>query len=175
VLFEPDHKIFLEALCYTAKYSPDPSTQNTAVLYSPLNCEILAVTTATNGFPIGVRIDIESRWKRPEKYYRLNHAEAGAIIAAAKWGISTEGKWMYCPWASCGPCAAAIIDAGITRLITLESSRPTPKDSTHARWDESIAIAYDMFEEVGLEVTFIEGPVTKPGFTILRNGGDLHP
>ena len=174
-MHEPDHKVILEALCHTAKYSPDPSTQNAAVLYSPVTCEILSTTTATNGFPLGVRVDIESRWERPEKYYRVNHAEAGAIIAAAKWGISTERKWMYCPWAACGPCAAAILDAGITRLITLESSRPGPKDSTHARWDESIAIAYDMFEEVGLEVTFIDGPVTETGFTVLRNGEPLRP
>lgn len=166
-----DDIMIMEFLCHTARISPDPSTQNAAVCYDPVKGEIVRPTLAVNAFPLGVDNHIESRWNRPEKYARVDHAESGSIHAAARYGVKTEGLWLYCPWAACGPCASAMINGGITRLITLA---PDP-EATHDRWDDTVKIAYDMFAEVGLDVKYVMGPVTEEGFTILRNGQPFRP
>lgn len=44
------------------------------------------------------------------------HAEANAVIFAAKHGISTDGGILYCTHAPCGACAGLLINAGITAV-----------------------------------------------------------
>jgi dCMP deaminase len=48
---------------------------------------------------------------------RTVHAEANAIIKAAKYGKSTDGATMYCTHSPCSVCAAMMINAGIKRLV----------------------------------------------------------
>ncbi len=48
---------------------------------------------------------------------RTTHAEANAIVQAARHGISVEGATLYCQMAPCYDCAKMIINAGIKRVV----------------------------------------------------------
>lgn len=56
---------------------------------------------------------------------RAIHAEANAIFAAAKEGISLDGATLYCNYSPCMKCAEAIIQAGIKRVVFQELYRDT--------------------------------------------------
>ena len=150
--------------CVVATQSPDPSTQNGAVIYNPVNGAIVA--TAFNEFPSGVRY-LEERWLRPTKYSYVEHAERNAIYQAARAGVATEGLTMVAPWASCADCARAIVQAGITTLARL----PAPHSP---QWEDSIAHAEAIFEEGGVEVITLTSdfPTAPP---LLRHGVVWHP
>lgn len=146
-----------------ARCSIDPSTQNGALLATP-DGAFLNGTQAFNRFPRGVRMD-PTRWERPSKYEYIEHAERGAIYAAARLGIATEGKIMICPWAACPACARGIIEAGIARLVTCRN------DSGH--WEDSVQLGHSMLEEAGVTVEFFE---KKLGLDpIRRNGKEFWP
>lgn len=51
------------------------------------------------------------------------HAEANAIAAAAKYGISTNGTILYCTHCPCKKCAEQIIRAGIVEVFYLNNYR----------------------------------------------------
>lgn len=132
-----------------AAASPDPSTQNGAILATPAG-DALLPTAACNEFPRGVAYRPE-RWERPGKYAYIEHAERNTIFRAAHRGLATRGLLLACPFAACADCARAIIQAGIGRLITL---KPT-EEATHERWDASIAVAMGMLSEAGVDVTYL--------------------
>jgi dCMP deaminase len=54
---------------------------------------------------------------------RVVHAEANAILFAAKNGISTNGCTLYVTLSPCSECAKMIIQAGIKRVVYLENYR----------------------------------------------------
>lgn len=162
-------------LCEKAALSPDMSSQNAACLVDPIIAATM-ILPHVNCMPRGLT-DRPELWERPGKYDRVVHAETGALMEAARAGIPTVGLWMYACWASCGPCAALIIEAGITRLITLESSRPDMGGGgiSHDKWADSIQIGYDMMVEAGIEITYVPHPVMPEGFTLLRGGKEFRP
>jgi len=45
------------------------------------------------------------------------HAETNAIINAARIGVSVEGATMYTKYSPCKLCCAAIVNAGISRVV----------------------------------------------------------
>lgn len=164
---------FLNLLCLRAKESPDPSSQNAAVIGSTRT--IYPVTMSTNHMPEGCE-DLPDVWGRPQKYERVVHAETGAISLAARYGIGTEGASMYACWASCGPCASLIVNAGIKTVVTLESSKPSEGGGgLHDKWNESIIIGCETLAKAGVEVIYVPHPVTAVEFTLLRNGKDFRP
>lgn len=145
-----------------AQRSPDPSTQNGAVLIME-NRDVRWVTASVNEFPAGVEYTDE-RWVRPNKYQYIEHAERNCIYRAARYGISTFGGTMVCPWAACSDCARAIIQAGVQTLVTL-----SPTDNTNERWMDSIAIAMQMLKEGGVTVHYLE--MAEPAGVLLRRDG----
>jgi len=151
-------------LCYKwAQNSPDPSTQNAAILCAinpngslhPFN-----ETLAVNEFPHGVSYSDE-RWERPLKYAFIEHAERNCLFKALRRGRCTTGLAMVCPWAACADCARAIVQAGVKKLITQWFD-------DEDRWADSIAVAFTILAEGGVEVEFFEGKVG--GDPIRRNG-----
>lgn len=54
---------------------------------------------------------------------RTTHAEANAIVEAARAGISTNGATLYCTSSPCYMCSKLIIGAGITRVVYLNQYR----------------------------------------------------
>lgn len=137
-----------EAYKFAVLNSTDPSTQNGAVIVR--NGEIYA--RGANHFPTGV-IEFEARWQRPAKYQFVEHAERNAIYDAAARGIPTKGAIMYCPWFACADCGRAIIQAGIVEVIGHE----TPLHATSPNWQDSIAVALQMFKEAGIKYRHVAG------------------
>jgi dCMP deaminase len=52
-----------------------------------------------------------------EHCIRTLHAEANAILQAAKTGIALEGATLYCSMTPCRVCAMSIIRVGIVRVV----------------------------------------------------------
>jgi dCMP deaminase len=156
-------------LCYRAAAgSPDPSTQNAAILCDHVRGHLIPLehTLAVNDFPRGVHHHPE-RWERPNKYAFVEHAERASIYMAARGGVHTTGLIMVCPWAACADCARAIIAAGIRRLITHRQAH----DRSPQRWTDSIDVAHLMLAEAGVTIDWHDGQLgdTPP----VRHSGEL--
>jgi len=106
---------FLQLAMLAGSRSKDPSTKVGAVIVGP-DREIRS--TGYNGFPRGVE-DYPDRWERPEKYKWVVHAEANAVLAAARMGTSLLGCTLYMPYDAppCMGCCAQIIQAGIEEVV----------------------------------------------------------
>lgn len=128
---------FIDLAKHVSGWSKDPSTQVGAVIVDPRRKVVLSF--GYNGFPIGVSDD--NLHDREHKYARIVHAEINAIVFARG---SVEGATLYVwPMPPCSRCAGPIIQAGISRVVSL-----TPED----RWKESCKIGEQMMREAGLEV-----------------------
>ncbi len=168
---DPDWDGYANILGITAAWanlSPDPSTQNAAMLASPgwgkpSKLTPSLDTLSVNEFPAGVEYTDE-RWERPLKYSIIEHAERNAIYKAARSYQATDGQVLVAFWAACADCARAIIQTGISELVTM-----TPTRTPHGGWDDSIKVAMEMLKEAGVVVTFVDGPLGL-GFTLRRNG-----
>jgi dCMP deaminase len=143
--------------------STDPSTQNGAVLV--VHDVPKPETAAFNGFPTGV-LSTEDRWKRPDKYHYVEHAERNCLYSAARNGIPTMWSTLVVVWAACSDCARAIIQCGVSELVTF-SDEANPE-----RWDDSIRIAMGMLEEAKVKVTIVPAEPFQ-GFEPLRRNGEL--
>lgn len=144
-----------------ATRSPDPSTQNGAVLVPVRGY----VAVARNAIPIGVR-STPSRLERPTKYSYIEHAERSAIYTAARHGTQTFGAKLYCPWFACTDCARAIICAGIREVIGHIRTRA----ATPERWTKSIVLAESMLIEAGVGIRHLNDEM---GVTIRFDGEEM--
>jgi dCMP deaminase len=167
----PDIKIRMskeylrQAYEFAAKNSTDRSTQNGAVLVDGSGT---VVAWGANRFPRGV-IESPERLERPAKYLYVVHAEASAVLDAARRGIKTEGLTMYGTWVACNDCAKSIIDSGITAIIGHKKTM----DAAPERWLEPIKIAVQMFKEAGVSYEMWEGDIG--GVEVLFNGQPFRP
>lgn len=133
--------------------SPDPSTQNGALIVSEvmvkghIGFEILA--GGCNDFTKGLEVTPE-RLERPLKYTFIEHAERNAVFNAASLGVNCSEKTMICPWAACAECARAIVQAGIGKLVRHKQA----SDRSPERWVESIALADEIL--VSSSITIVE-------------------
>jgi len=128
-----DEKGMSLAYC-VAEWSKDPSTQVGAAIFD-IDHNVRGV--GYNGFPRGIADD-ERLNDRDQKYPRVVHAEANALLH------STGGHTLYCTLFPCSLCAGLIIQYGIKRIVT-------PNTSV-SRWLESQEIARALFCERGIEV-----------------------
>ncbi len=131
--------------------SDDPSTQNAALIVSQ-NGVVLAA--AANRFPLGVE-KRPVRFERPLKYSFMGHAEARAICQAAAIGRATAGCAMIVPWAACSACAIAIIEAGISTVV----SHRDMMDKAHLTWKSQIEIGDTMLAEAGVSRVYVSGKI----------------
>ena len=163
----------------TALKSPDPSTQNSALLVDATKTSRIKdmtgqwptnkiVCSDVNRFPEGVK-DLPERWERPLKYKIIEHAERNVIFQAACMGISTYGLTMVSPWAACSDCARAIIEAGIVELVTDKRAH----DKSPQFWMDEIEIAFMMLREADVKITWFEEEIG--GIEILQSGEIWRP
>lgn len=129
---------FLDLAAVVATWSKDQSTQVGSVIVDSRN---RIVSLGFNGFPHGLD---DTPVERDEKLRRTLHAEVNSILHARG---NTEGCRIYVTHPPCARCAALIIQAGITQVIT------PPSTSTHfeVRWADDIASAQQMFLEAGVK------------------------
>lgn len=174
-----DREFLVEAYKAATK-SPDPSTQNGAVIpYCRWSGMIMPISKAAvvpeamvgyiqscNNFPIGV-VENYARLQRPLKYNFIEHAERNAVFYAARAGIALNNLTMYVPWAACADCARAIICSGIRRVVVHQRMM----DATPEHWKESIANAMAMFQESKVEIVSFLGEL--PEAPQIRFNGQL--
>lgn len=65
---------------------------------------------------------------------RAVHAEANALMQAARVGVSVNGALIYVTHTPCIACAKLLAQAGVGNLLYLESYRPA--DPLHLRWSD---------------------------------------
>jgi dCMP deaminase len=128
---------FLELAKHVASWSKDPSTKTGAVIVDP---QRRVLSLGYNGFPAGM-LDVESRYADREfKYKHVVHCERNAVIFAQR---DLTGSTLYTwPFMSCTPCAAMMIQAGITRCVAPRSDNP--------RWAADFALTEALFRETGV-------------------------
>lgn len=170
---EDDKKIpsffLMLAYDYAAKHSDDPYTKIGAVIVEPDLHQVVAY--GTNHFPDGLGPTSEQIADRDWKLKHTIHAEPAAIIDAAMSGsgLSTIGATMYIPWVPCTPCALAIADAGIERLVGHKSLiMKTPE-----RWRKSCDDAISLLKKCGVECLMYDGKIG--GIEHLFNGEVWEP
>lgn len=131
---------FLDLARHVSTWSKDPSTQVGAVIARPNRT---VASLGYNGFPRGVADTPERYGHRETKYRMVVHAEANAILSA---GERLDGCALYVtPFFPCSQCAAAIIQAGIERVV-VGGDILAP-----ARWAKDFVLAARMFSEAGVE------------------------
>lgn len=131
--------------------SKDPSTKIGAVLVRGDNI----VSIGYNGFPRGINDSPDRLNDREEKYFYVVHAEANAILNAARNGIATKGATLYTSGMPCNECAKAIIQAGV-QTVYLHKQYPS---LSHGKWSKSVSKAQEMFREAGVFVTQFDQPL----------------
>lgn len=143
---------FLQIAAVVKTRSKDPNTQIGCVIVDSDN---QIVATGYNDLPRNAR-NVAQRFERPTKYDYMVHAEANAIFAAARRGISLKGCTLYLSGThfSCLGCARAIIQSGISEVYL-----PTPdfNNTTH-QFEES----YNLLIECGVKVNVYSESVSVP-------------
>lgn len=134
-----------------ARFSPDKSNQNGAILYSLKDEKVVGY--GYNSFFNGVKPVLTDR---DQKLARITHAEEAAI--ACGWGAKGP-LVLFCPWAACAGCARDIINCrgGIVKLVVHKPRM----DTTPERWVKDIEYAHAMIEEAGIKVEVYE-PLLPP-------------
>lgn len=99
-----------------------------------------------SGLPRGI-LDDEARMTQPEfKDYHMVHAELNAVLNASR---SVVGWTMYTTTCPCAHCCAAMIQAGVVRVVS-----PSPVRSS--RWHRHQLEGREALREAGVEVVTLE-------------------
>jgi dCMP deaminase len=125
-------------------WSKDPGTKVGCVLVN----ERRILSTGYNGFPATISDDLERYIDREYKLSVTVHAEANAILNAAKNGTKVEGSILYVTFPPCSQCASAIIQAGVAKVVC-----PDPA-SAPERWRSNFIAANNLFYEAGVKVLY---------------------
>jgi dCMP deaminase len=64
------------------------------------------------------------------------HAEANALLSAAKFGNRTEGAWLYTTSKPCFACLKESYQAGVKRIVYLEEWSSTAREVLQAQYDD---------------------------------------
>lgn len=146
-----------------ATNSPDPSTQNGAVLIGA-HGDVIGV--GWNDFPEGVNAD---HWNgdKEAKYARVVHAETSTLLDAARRGECTEGSSLVCAWAACSNCSKHIAAAGVDKLYRHKFSNNGV--TTGNQWYDDCVIGDEIMREAGVEIIEVDPVPTR--FVLRRNGG----
>jgi len=129
-----------------ASFSKDPSTGVGAVA---VDSRKRLVASGFNGLSRRVEDSQERLHNRTTRYSLTVHAEINMLISAER---SLRGCTVYLwPMPPCSQCAAALIQAGIFRVVA-----PAPAPDLADRWGESIELAVMAMREAGGRVDIVE-------------------
>ncbi len=164
------YKYYLKEAYLAAMRSPDPSTQCGAVLVNKIG-DIMG--RGFNGFHDGVEPPADLL-DRDAKLSRIQHAERHALHAAFQVGYKYEDfqtATLYAPFFACSDCAKTIIEMGVRKVIGHELCRI----ATPSRWESSINIALEMFDEAGVQYSWYDCVINDDPIHITFNGKDFKP
>lgn len=108
------------------------------------------ISMGFNGFPTKIDDNVEERHERPLKYLYTVHAEANALVQAAKNGQQTKDCVIYVTLFPCANCAGLIVNAGIIKVVC--ENKP---DFYDERWGENWRIASQIFDEANIIIEYI--------------------
>lgn len=133
---------FMDLAKHIAGWSRDPSTKVGAVA---VDSRKRLVASGFNGLSRRVEDSQERLHNRTTRYSLTVHAEINMLISAER---SLRGCTVYLwPMPPCSQCAAALIQAGISRIVA-----PAPAPDLADRWGESIELAVMAMREAGVKV-----------------------
>tara|TARA_A100001011_G_scaffold371825_1_gene429586 strand:+ start:350 stop:799 length:450 start_codon:yes stop_codon:yes gene_type:complete len=128
-------------------WSKDPTSKIGAVTVGNKG-QVLA--QGYNGFPRGMDDNELYYANRAIKYNRIVHAEMNAIFNASYNGVSLNDSTMYVyGLPTCSNCALGVIQVGVKKVVM-------PKQDIPERWQDSWNLTKSMFEEAGVEYSFID-------------------
>ena len=139
---------YLSIAKQVSTWSKDPSTQVGAVAVGDKG---QVLSQGYNGFPRGVKDD--DRYNDKDVKYRyVVHAEMNCIYNATFHGVSLNGATLYVyGLPMCNECAKAIVQVGITRVVSPYNGAATPE-----KWKVSCAHTQNLLKEVGIPYQFIK-------------------
>lgn len=142
---------FIDLAKFVSEWSKDPNAKVGAVVVSN---EGGAIALGYNGFPAGIEDD-DRLDSRDRKLDMIIHAEQNALLIA---GSRAKGASLYV-WGKpiCSRCGVLIIQAGIERIVAPDPEDEVDKNST---WYKLGVLAVKTFEEVDMEMTFYQVPIT---------------
>lgn len=122
------------------------STCSRRAVGAVLSREGRILSTGYNGAPAGMdhcdhTIDDDPAITCPY----VIHAEANAILFAAKHGVATEGADLYTTLTPCDNCAKMIINAGILRVLALERY---PRSSAGVALLTKAGIQWEVYDDM---------------------------
>lgn len=146
---------YLREAYRVAEQSPDPSTQNGAVLVDCFTGDIML--GACNDFPAGVVHSVERLNDRDVKLAFIEHAERAVIFKALRVGLPPPMNTytLYACWAACADCSRAIIASGIKEVV----AHKHPTHDARPEWRKTIDFAKEMFKESGVNFREVEGKI----------------
>ena len=136
---------FMQQAQLMSTRSKDPSTKVGCIIVSP---DRFVLSEGYNGFPRGVADTPERLSDRAQKYPRVVHAEANAIINAGRNGAKIDNGILFVTQPPCPNCAKMIAQAGIREVFFIDLDK-SKKDIPG--WRDELAISFDMFDEVGIK------------------------
>ena len=129
-----------------AGWSKDPSTQVGVIAVA----DGRVIAQGYNGLPRGMRDSWNRLSNRAVKYKYIVHAEMNTIFNATYHGQSLQGSTLYVYGLPvCSDCALGVIQVGIKKVVMPEQEVPE-------KWRDSWELTKSMFDEAGVEYTFIE-------------------
>ena len=155
--------VFLGDVWRMAEYSQDSSTQVASALVSWTGGILLAgwnelpPVLCSKGYPKSV----------DTKNYCTEHAERRVLYKAVENSILTNGLQMYGTWIGCSECARAIIQFGITRVVTFRRL----VERTPPKWEASVYHGLSMMKDAGITVIGWSGDIRVSNK--IRFGGQL--
>lgn len=105
---------YLKEAYRTAQHSPDPSTQVGCVIVNPL---MGVIARGCNDLPKGI-IQSKDKLEGMNKSIYVEHAERNAIYRCSQSVLSSTGCHAYVTLAPCMDCARALIQSGITQVVS---------------------------------------------------------
>lgn len=136
---------FYDVAKLVSKWSKDPTTKVGAIIVRSRRI----IATGYNGIPSLIKDDsrvLEREWKLASTI----HAEVNAILNAAKNGCSVDDSTIYITMFPCSNCSAAIIQSGISRVVTTDGDWPE-------RWADNFQLSEELLYEAGVKVCYVEG------------------
>lgn len=152
-----------EAFKFARDYSQDANSQTGTKIINPFDNSL--ISSGANRMHYGLEGRFEGDGKRiilgrPDKYTDLTHAERDAVFSANRLGIPLDGTTLYATWTPCKPCAEVIINNGIKRFVTHESTdrwyREARQDNGRQDWTAAIKEATDFFAKANVEYVIID-------------------
>jgi dCMP deaminase len=110
------------------------------------NKRILSV--GFNGFPHTLSDSLTLYEDRDYKLAVTVHAEANAIMNAAKNGAKTQSCTAYVTFPPCSQCAASLIQAGVEKVVC-----PDPETAPE-RWRASFKLGNEMLYNSGVKLLY---------------------